>query len=86
MYRAILSALLLEDQEKFFKSLDDSYLLDAKGLTYLEPMTGGGTGIIEASMFNYKSYGIDINPLAIEIINGYSIIKKLSTNTAEKNA
>ena len=75
LYRSILSAFLLETNDKFFESIENPELLDAKGQVYLEPMAGGGTGIVEASLYNYNAYGIDINPLAVKIIKGYSILR-----------
>lgn len=78
LYRAILVSFLLEDNdiELFLKGLEDPSVIDAKGSIFLEPMAGGGTGVIEASLYNYNAYGIDVNPIAVKIIHGYSILRK----------
>jgi len=77
LYRAILTSFLLSEShlDKFYEGVNNPYTLDANGLIFFEPMSGGGTGLVEASMYNYNAYGIDINPLAVKIIEGYSILK-----------
>ncbi|BCU71528.1 hypothetical protein KN1_28250 [Stygiolobus caldivivus] len=75
LYRSILASFLLENDEKFYEALINPEILDAHGLTYFEPLAGGGTGLVEASLYNYNAYGIDINPLAVKIIEGYSALR-----------
>ncbi|PVU73681.1 hypothetical protein DDW10_00195 [Sulfolobales archaeon SCGC AB-777_J03] len=78
LYRAILTSFILResDLDRFYDGVNNPYTLNANGLVFLEPMAGGGTGLVEASMYNYNAYGIDINPLAVKIIEGYSTLKK----------
>ncbi|MGC9108214.1 MAG: hypothetical protein ACP5IE_08530, partial [Infirmifilum sp.] len=54
MYRAILASFLMSeyDRETFERAIDRPETLDAGGKVYLEPMAGGGTGVIEASLYN----------------------------------
>jgi len=75
LYRSILSSFLLNEDNKFFEAVENPELLDADKQIYLEPMAGGGTGIVEASLYNFIAYGIDINPLAVRIIHGYSVLR-----------
>jgi len=75
LYRSIFSSFLLKTNDGFFESIENPELLDANGQVYLEPMAGGGTGIVEASLYNFIAYGIDINPLAVKIIKGYSVLR-----------
>ena len=75
LYRGILSSFLLKNDDGLFEAIEKPEILDANGLVYLEPLAGGGTGIVEASLYNFTSYGIDINPLAVKIIRGYSILR-----------
>ena len=75
LYRSIFSSFLLNGESRFFEAIEKPEILDANGLVYLEPLAGGGTGIVEASLYNFTSYGIDINPLAVKIIRGYSVLR-----------
>ena len=76
LYRSIFSSFLLKTNDGFFESIENPELLDANGQVYLEPMAGGGTGVVEASLYNFTAYGIDINPLAVKIMKGYSVLHK----------
>ena len=75
LYRGILASFLLDEGEDFERALLDPGSLDAQGRVYFEPLAGGGTGLVEASLYNYKAYGIDVNPLAVKIIEGYSVLR-----------
>ena len=75
LYRGILSSFLLRRDDNFIEAVKDPEKLDANGAVYLEPLAGGGTGVVEASLYNFTSYGIDINPLAVRIIQGYSVLR-----------
>lgn len=75
LYRTILSSFLLKNDDGLFDAIEKPEILDANGLVYLEPLAGGGTRVVEASLYNFTSYGIDINPLAVRIIRGYSILR-----------
>jgi len=75
LYRSIFSSFLLKTNDNFFESIENPELLDANRQVYLEPMAGGGTGVVEASLYNFIAYGIDINPLAVKIIKGYSVLR-----------
>ena len=81
LYRAILSSFILSESEldEFYRGINNPYTLNANGLVFLEPIAGGGTGLVEASMYNYDAYGIEINPLAVKIIRGYSILRRRIT-------
>jgi len=80
LYRAILSSFILSESEldEFYRGINNPYTLNANGLVFLEPIAGGGTGLVEASMYNYDAYGIEINPLAEKIIRGYSILRRIT--------
>ncbi|WP_456472027.1 hypothetical protein [Methanocaldococcus sp.] len=70
-YRGILSAYLLNEKEKdiFYKGFDYPGILNcrANGKIFFEPFCGGGTGLVEAYMYGYNVFGIDVNPVATRI-------------------
>ena len=69
LYRAILASYLTDSEELVLRSLENPKLMEplARGKVLYEPFTGGGTGLIEASLMGYHSIGIDINPVAVRI-------------------
>lgn len=59
-YRGKISA---KDAEQFIKQLPDGYSL-------LDPFCGSGTIVYEAQKRGLKAYGVDLNPIAIDIARG----------------
>ncbi|BBG23132.1 hypothetical protein IC006_0416 [Sulfuracidifex tepidarius] len=47
-----------------------------EGKTFLEPLAGGGTGVGEASIYGFSSFGIDVNPVAYHVMKGYTSLQK----------
>ncbi|WP_456473020.1 hypothetical protein [Methanocaldococcus sp.] len=87
-YRGILSSYLLDEKEKdiFYKSFDYPEILKCRAnrKIFFEPFCGGGTGLVEAYLFGYNVFGIDVNPIATRIsetiLSLLSNIHKINNN------
>jgi len=92
LYRGILSSYLLGEEEVdlFYKSFYDPSLLKerAKDKLFFEPFCGGGTGLIEASLFGYNVIGVDVNPIATRATKASLLLvnKSIKSNTLKELA
>lgn len=69
IYRFLLAAYLFEDANLVEEALRRSQIMRnfSHNKTFLEPFSGGGTGLVEASIAGWNVYGVDINPVAVRI-------------------
>lgn len=69
IYRFLLAAYLFDDINLIEEALRRPQIMRnfSRNKTFLEPFSGGGTGLVEASIAGWNVYGVDINPVAVRI-------------------
>jgi|FLYM01.1.fsa_nt_gi hypothetical protein len=69
IYRFILASYLYDDEKLVRASIEKPELMReySRGKVFFEPFAGGGTGLVEAALAGWDVYGIDINPIAVQV-------------------
>lgn len=69
--RGILLAAFLPEttpQARFWELFRDDNLLPMEGVRVFDPFAGGGTTLVEAARLGATPIGVDVDPLAVEIV------------------
>lgn len=78
----ILGALLAENKDIWDYLYKNFNNVDLSGFTILDPFMGGGTTIFEASRFQAKVIGNDLQPLSYFITN--ALVRKINISSVKK--
>jgi len=70
IYRFLLASYLTDNIEDVEKYIKQPQLMHphSKNKVFYEPFMGGGTGLVEAAIAGWDVIGVEINPLAKEIV------------------